>query len=1003
MLLSLVLIVSLMRPAAAQVQSSSVNELAAALQSAASEEDQERLLAQHKDLINTALLAALKDRLGPLFQKADYVAALRIAQLAVRTAERIGDRNGLGDAWTNLGFAYIRQNRPPQALDSLQKAVAICEETCDKKAIARALHYTGIAHRLASGFDQAIEFFNRSLSISEDNGDKTAAALTLGEMGIVYRLRGHYDLALEAYQKSRAVLEELPDKTPLKIVLNSIGILYQAQGSYDLALEFYERSRKLCEELNDQAGLAVALYNIGAIHNFQGRYAEALTYFQQSIKIDEQLGVADKSVMASNLLSIGLLYRRQGHYDQALEYYQKSLKIREDISDKFGIGQLQSNIGVVYRSQRLYDQALEWFQKSLNLNEQMAAKAGIATSLNNIAEIYRLQARQDLALEQFRKSLQLREEIGDRLGISRTLENLGRLYQDKGNYGDALEVTRRAARVAEEINAPEELWAAQESRGRALRALGRPEEARRSFLDAIATIESLRHQVAGGEQEQQSFLEGKLSPWLGMIDLLVSEHQYAEALSFAEQSKARVLLDVLEVGRPSLRKSLSSQERQTEEEKRLRLVALNSQLTRELRRDRPDPSRITDLRSAIAKARLEYESLETNLYVSHPELRVQRGESSIIKAEELTGLLPDAASALVEYVTTEDVTYLFAVTKTHDEPRAGVRVFTVPIKRTELEKQIEKFRQQLDGRDLGFRDSAHKLYDLLLKPAEALLHGKSQLVIVPDDALWELPFQALVAEDNRYVIEKSAVSYVPSLTVLREMHAKRNRSEAEAATSTLLALGNPEVGQGTIERATFALRDDKLTPLPEAEEEVRALGHLYGSHNSRIYIGADAREDRVKTEAGHARILHFATHGMMNDAAPMYSNLVLAQGDKNEDGLLEAWELMQLDLKAELAVLSACETARGRVGAGEGMIGLTWALFVAGVPATVVSQWRVEAASTRDLMVGFHRALNVRPEVRKSKTPKTEALRQASLKMMRNPATSHPFYWAGFVLVGDGR
>ena len=147
------------------------------------------------------------------------------------------------------------------------------------------------------------------------------------------------------------------------------------------------------------------------------------------------------------------------------------------------------------------------------------------------------------------------------------------------------------------------------------------------------------------------------------------------------------------------------------------------------------------------------------------------------------------------------------------------------------------------------------------------------------------------------------------------------------------------------------LRDEKFEPLPEAEEEVKALGRLYGASRSKVFVGAEAREDRAKAEAGQVRVLHFATHGTLNNAAPMYSNLVLAQGDKNDDGLLEAWELMELDLKADLAVLSACETARGRYGAGEGMIGLTWAMFVAGVPSTVVSQWKVESASTRDLMV----------------------------------------------------
>ena len=133
----------------------------------------------------------------------------------------------------------------------------------------------------------------------------------------------------------------------------------------------------------------------------------------------------------------------------------------------------------------------------------------------------------------------------------------------------------------------------------------------------------------------------------------------------------------------------------------------------------------------------------------------------------------------------------------------------------------------------------------------------------------------------------------------------------------------------------------------------------------------------------------------------MYSHLVLAQGGKEEDGLLEAWELMQLDLKADLAVLSACETARGRFGAGEGVIGLSWALFVAGVPSTVVSQWKVEAASTRDLMLNFHRQLRASgPE---GKVRKGEALRQAALQVLKKPEMNHPFYWAGFVLIGDDR
>ena len=160
----------------------------------------------------------------------------------------------------------------------------------------------------------------------------------------------------------------------------------------------------------------------------------------------------------------------------------------------------------------------------------------------------------------------------------------------------------------------------------------------------------------------------------------------------------------------------------------------------------------------------------------------------------------------------------------------------------------------------------------------------------------------------------------------------------------------------------------------------------------------------MKREAGRYRILQLATHAILNNANPMYSDVVLSQpaGDSTEDGLLEAWEIMNLDLDADLVVLSACDTARGRIGAGEGVIGLTWAFFVAGSPTTIVSQWSVESASTTELMLNFHRNLRTVDGARNAMT-KAEALRQAQLKLLRTSRYQHPFFWAGFVIVGDAR
>jgi CHAT domain-containing protein/tetratricopeptide (TPR) repeat protein len=931
--------------------STEVKDFAVALVRLKSEPEQEQLLAQRESLRNASLLASLKALAEPLVQKGDYNEALRISQLAIRIAEKIGDRSLVAKAFCDVGDIYGRRNPPKDAVTYLQKCLNIFEETGDKDGQAHALHSMAVAYDTERRHELAVQHYEKSLALSQEVGDRKLTALIFNSLGMAHTSLGHYEVGLDFYFKARALSEELGDKSTLNMALNNIGTRYLAQG----------------------------------------RYADALDYLHKSLDVLQDMGAsADRRSLAYKYQNIGLVYRRQGRLDQALEYSRKSLDILVQIDDKFGIANLQNNIGVIYKSQGLYDEAMGWFQKALPGFEALNATPGVARVFNNIGDTYRSQGRYDEALEPLLKSLRLREGGKDRGAVTLSLNNLARLYEAQGKYAEMLEVSQRSAKLADDLYSREEIWTAQDHIGRALAALGKPAEARESFLAAISMIETMRREVAGNEQQQQSFLENRLSPWFGMIDVLVSQQKYGEALTFAEQSKARVLLDALQAGRANPRSSWSKEEQEAEEQQRLKLVTLNSQLTTESRSDKPDAARVAKLKNDLQKARLEYEDFETRLYVAHPELKLQRGQAPIVKAEELASFVPDASSALLEYVVDDDKTFLFVVTKN------DLRVYTLPLKRDDLAKQTDAFRQQLAARDLGFRAPAAKLYESLLKPAEAQLRGRTNLVIVPDNTLWDLPFQTLVNSANRFLIEDAAISYAPSLTVLREMTKRQKIEAAHASPPTLLALGNPAVGAETLKRTALTLRDGKLDPLPEAEQEVKALGRLYGATRSKVYTGAEAREDRVKNEAGRAKILHFATHGILNNASPMYSHLALADGGAGEDGLLEAWELMQLELHADLAVLSACETARGRFGAGEGMVGLSWAMFMAGVPSIVVSQWKVESAGTRDLMINFHRGLM-------SSETKSAALRQAALKVMKNSATSHPFYWGAFVLVGEGR
>jgi CHAT domain-containing protein len=237
------------------------------------------------------------------------------------------------------------------------------------------------------------------------------------------------------------------------------------------------------------------------------------------------------------------------------------------------------------------------------------------------------------------------------------------------------------------------------------------------------------------------------------------------------------------------------------------------------------------------------------------------------------------------------------------------------------------------------------------------------------------------------------------------VNAKDIRPDASAAefeVPELLAIGNPALSGEALTKLHSAYRNETLGPLPDAEKEVNILRQLYGPARSKVLIGNQAQEERVKAEAGKYAVLHLATHAILDDNSPMYSRIMLspAEGDTREDGMLEAWELMRLDLSAQLVVLSACQTARGRVAAGEGIIGMSWALFVAGSPAAVVSQWKVDSARSAELMVEFHRNLLSKPSGNRRAMTKSEALRQAALKLLRGPF-NHPAYWAGFILIGD--
>lgn len=901
-------------------------------------------------------------------------------------------------AW---GERQMAQGNYDQAMSSFRFTRELAQKIGDRQGVAVSLNGIGFVYRLRSEFAEALSYFQQSLAINRELDYQEGVGSSLQLIGIVQEEMGNYFPALDYLRQSLAIRQSVGNKQRVADVLNSIGIVYNQLGDHDQALENFQKALRLYEEVGWKAGVANQLNSIANVYYDRGNYALALETRQRGLALVTELG--NRPQIATALNNIGNIYSAQGSNNLALEYYEKSLALREELGNKAGVVNSLGNIGVLYREEGQFEKAEEYLQRALKLTETLDAKKESVRTLNFLGTLMSARRNRASALDYYQKSLKLSEELGSKSMSATILANMAQEYRLMGNYSEALSYAERAAALSREIGEPDPLLIALGSAGRAALALGRAEQAQRYLEEAITITESLRSQVAGAEIEEQRFLEGKLAPYQSLASLLISSNRAADAFIYSERAKARTLLGVLQNGRVDITKAMTPQER--EEERRLRgeIVSLNTQVANARARPRPDQNALRELTARLDKARLKFETFQANLYAAHPGLRVQRGGAQLITLEQANALLGDTRTAVLEYLVTESKTFLFVLTRNEKAVKAELAVYTIEAGQEDLEKRAESYRKLLAERNSNFADTARELYQLLVAPARQKLQGKTKLVIVPDGPLWNLPFQALQIADARYTIDEYAITYAPSLTVLREMARLRDR-RGTGRTSTLLAFGNPALSQQAVERARFTTRSERLDPLPEAEREVKTLEQLYTTAQSRVYTGAEAKEVRAKSEAGKYRILHLATHGVLNDASPMYSYLALtkSEGEAAEDGLLEAWEIMGMNLTADLVVLSACDTARGRIGAGEGVLGLSWAFFVAGAPTTLVSQWKVESSSTAQLMLEFHRNFQNRLKTERPTPSEAESLRQAVIRLKQDERFRHPFYWAGFVVVGDG-
>jgi CHAT domain-containing protein/Tfp pilus assembly protein PilF len=932
-------------------------ELASALcRVQGTEQSRDALLTTHPLLIDSRLWEDVTRRAVAAYYQESPERAVGIYEVSKQVANKLRDPKLLAKTYYNLARTFSGMNQPEKAIASYERSRAYFEQVGLKRDLIYVLADIGAIYFNKEDYQKAKEYSDQSI------------------------------LMADSAKSSNVPIGSYPDDFGRARSLHTLAEIDRRSGTHEDAIEKLQRALALYQQLNGQgsnyhfyiAGVYAAL---GKVYPETGDYTKALFYLNKALDIAKVSGHQD--TIANILNSIGFLYMEQEDYAQAKEHFDRSLKIYLAENDQREASRLFLNLGVLEQRQAHYEEALKQFNFSLQAAKatqitdvQIAAGEGIGVVLTAKKDFAR-------ALEILNESLNLARRTANKTREIELLWRVAQAHLDMGSPAEAGLLAENAVTLARTIRLPKLRYLATTTLALSYAAQQKPGLAIQTLRQAVEQLEALRDQVAGSEVESQLFLENKVGSYHALVDLLIQQGQTLDALLVAERAKGRILLDVFNSGRRDLRKLLTSSEEEETQRLNRKISEINARLKSHM-----DSTALDSLYRELDAARFEFQSFQDALYVARPDVRIRSGRTSLLTSADLKHLSHNN-HAYLEYVTTKEQIFLFVSTRPSASGDINLKVYSIGTKPEDLARKVDLLHQRLADRSPDFTSLAHDLYVALIEPAERQLKGMDTICIVPDGFLWNLPFQALLSTDERYLLEEHALFYAPSLSVLSEM-TKRSNGYSNR-TASLIAFGNPLLTAGQ--------PDDRDCPLPEAEVEVTAIARSFAKLNAKKFIGLEAREKTFKTLAPSYSFVHLATHGVIDNRHPLYSHLLLTstEGDIDNDGRLEAREIMSLTLNADLAVLSACETANGRIAPGEGVMGMSWSFFVAGTRSLVVSQWKVNSESTSQFMSSFYQSLRSRPS---SPQTKASALRSAALLTMKNSHYRHPFYWAPYVLIG---
>lgn len=937
------------------------------------------------------------------------------------------------------GDAESMQKAKQKYTESLQ----LWEQIADNNMTIATLHRLGETCFKVSDYQGMQLYYYRALRLSRELKNVNGEIIAMHKIGVALMSKNEAFQALDMLEEALELNRQTKNLELKADILETIGEIYTEFDDYQKGVEYIQKSLDIRETLGDTEKIAQSLQSLAQAYDNLGENQRAMDYYHEALELFRKAEQRYREAIV--LGQIGHLYDEFGQYESALDYFQQCLDISKAIGNRLGQGWAIKIMGDIYRKLRNNETALRNYKTSLDICKEISVRIGVAANLSNMAMVYIDMDSTDKALEILNESLVMHREINDREGGANILNKIGDLYAGVGDINKAIDYHQQALEIAQTLQDPRLFQRTYFPLGKQERRAGRMELAREHLEKSIQLADSLRCSVLS-QSMRAAYFATIHDCFDELLLLFMQQHQqYPEAgydrlaLQVSESSRGQSLLEMLNESQVDLRADLDPAILEREKRLRQELNAKAQQRQRMIKGD-PEPDKLKSLEAEIRTLLTEHENLETRIRQQQPKLAaIEKAEA--LPFEKIQTAVLDDSTALIEYALIDERSFAWLVTSDNMicfelPPAARIdstarRVYENLTARniTPQGESAAQRQDRLQASDKQLYAALSDLSELILSPLVQHLN-KPRLAFVSDGILQYIPLAVLPMPDLEKKHKKTydplvnhfQIMSVPSasaLPLIRQEKLRAGRAEKLIAmfADPVFSADDPRfkenmpAPQDSAEPIVYARLDkalqesgvgtrSDLSRLPFSRMEANDIISLAGSENCRCFLDFDANYAQASAvELSNFKIIHFATHGILNNMHPELSGLVLSLFDRQGqalNGFLQLHDIYQLRLNADLVMLSACQTALGKDVKGEGLIGLTRGFMYAGSPRVVASLWKVDDEATAELMKRFYQFM-----LGEEHLPASAALRQAQLAIKNEQRWQAPYYWAAFVLQGD--